>query len=272
MPELPEVENVARALRAGLEGRRCTGLKVRYAGVLEPSSRAVRRAAVGRVLDRVHRRGKYLVITFADDAGSESHLMLHLRMSGQLLFAPDEAPDKHTHLVFDFEGIPLHYRDVRKFGRWTVVDHGEEPAAMAHVGPDMLEIRFKVWDERVRRRRAPWKAVLLDQGVASGIGNIYADEALFKAGVHPLATPADTDEDARRAVWKAAKAVMRLAVNHGGTTFLDFKDFHGKPGNFRRKLRVFQRDSEPCRDCGAAIERIVVAGRSTHFCPECQRR
>ena len=119
-------------------------------------------------------------------------------------------------------------------------------------------------------RRAPWKSVLLDQGVASGIGNIYADEALFRAGVHPLAKPADTDEALRREVWKAAKGVLRLAVDHGGTTFLDFKDFHGKPGNFRRKLRVFQRDGEPCGVCDAELERIVVGGRSTHFCPICQ--
>lgn len=269
MPELPEVESVARALRDALVGRRATGLKVRFAGVLEPSARAVRAASVGRTLERVHRRGKYLVLSFTDGA-DESHLMLHLRMSGQLLFDPDTTPDKHTHLVWDFEGRPLHYRDVRKFGRWTVVDDGVNPSAIAHVGPDMLEIRFAAWDARCAHRRAPWKSVLLDQGVAAGIGNIYADEALFKAGVHPLTTPAGTDPDKRRAVWRAAKDVLRLAVKHGGTTFLDFKDFHGKPGNFRRKLRVFQRDGEPCRDCGAELERIVVGGRSTHFCGRCQ--
>lgn len=270
MPELPEVESVARALRAGLTGRRATGLKVRFPGVLAPSGRAVRAAALGRVLSGVHRRGKYLVLTFTGDDGAAGHLMLHLRMSGQLLFEPAGAADKHTHLVWDFEGRPLHYRDVRKFGRWTVVEHPTDPAAMAHIGPDMLTVRFKEWDARVRPRRSPWKSVLLDQGVASGIGNIYADEALFRARVHPLAKPCDADEAVRRAVWQAAKGVLRLAVNHGGTTFLDFRDFHGKPGNFRRKLRVFQRDGEPCGVCDAELERIVVGGRSTHFCPVCQ--
>jgi len=270
MPELPEVESVARALRAGLTGRRVTGLSVRFAGVLEPSARAVRAAALDRVLSGVHRRGKYLVLTFTGDDGRAGHLLLHLRMSGQLLFEPDAPADKHTHLVWDFEGRPLHYRDVRKFGRWSVVEHATEPAAMAHIGPDMLTVTFKDWDARVRVRRSPWKSVLLDQGVASGIGNIYADEALFRARVHPLAKPCDADEAVRRAVWKAAKGVLRLAVDHGGTTFLDFRNFHGKPGNFRRKLRVFQRDGEPCGVCDAELERIVVGGRSTHFCPVCQ--
>jgi len=270
VPELPEVESVARALRSTLEGRRATGLKVRWAGILEPSSRAVRAACVGRVLTGVHRRGKYLILTFTSDDGDCGHVMVHLRMSGQLLFDPDDAPDKHTHLIWDFEGRPLHYRDVRKFGRWTVVDNATDPSAMSHVGPDMLEVRFAEWDRRGAKRRSPCKSVLLDQGVASGIGNIYADEALFRAGVHPLATPAETSAEARREVWKAAKGVLRLAVNHGGTTFLDFKDFHGKPGNFRRKLRVFQRDGDECGRCGAVIERIVVGGRSTHFCPDCQ--
>jgi len=270
MPELPEVENVARALRKALVGRRATSLKVRFAGIVEPSARAVRAASIDRVLSGVHRHGKYLIMTFTADDGAESHLMLHLRMSGQLLFEPEGKPDKHTHLVWDFDGRALHYRDVRKFGRWTVVDHATDPTQIAHVGPDMMTVRFKEWDARVAHRRAPWKSVLLDQGVAAGIGNIYADEALFRARVHPLAKPADTDKESRREVWKAAKGVLRLAVDHGGTTFLDFKDFHGKPGNFRRKLRVFQRDGEPCGVCDAELERIVVGGRSTHFCPMCQ--
>ena len=270
MPELPEVESVARALRSSLTGRRATGLVVRWAGILEPTPRAVRRASVGRVLSGVHRRGKYLVLTFTGGDGAVGHVMLHLRMSGQLLFEPDDAPDKHTHLIWDFEGRPLHYRDVRKFGRWTVVDDAVNPTAMAHVGPDMLEVRFAEWNKRVAHRKAPWKSVLLDQGVASGIGNIYADEALFRAGVHPLKTPEGTSPEKRRAVWNAAKGVLRLAVKHGGTTFLDFKDFHGKPGNFRRKLRVFQRDGEACGRCGVVIQRVVVGGRSTHYCPACQ--
>jgi formamidopyrimidine-DNA glycosylase len=134
----------------------------------------------------------------------------------------------------------------------------------------MLEIGFSAWRDRAAGRRAPIKAVLLDQGVAAGIGNIYADEALHRAGVHPGTPAAVLDEAALRRVFDAARAVMRLAIKHGGTTYLNFVDFHGRPGNFRRKLRVYQRTGEPCGRCGSPIARMVVGGRSSHFCPSCQ--
>lgn len=272
MPELPEVESVAAALRTALTGRRLTGLRIRRADIFQPSSRAVRRAVLGKRLDGVHRHGKYMILTFDAAGDAPAHLMLHLRMTGQLLFEPAHPSDRHVHATFDFEGCPVRYRDVRRFGRWTLVDHAERPSALDHVGPDMLSVRFADWSARVAGRRAPWKAVLLDQGVAAGLGNIYVDEALFRAGVHPLARPVDTDAATTRAIFDAAKGVLRLAVRHGGTTFLDFRNFHGKPGNFRRKLRVFGRRDEICGRCGGVIEKIVVAGRGTHVCPGCQVR
>lgn len=285
MPELPEVESVARALRAALVGKVCTGVRVRFPGVVAPSPAALRRAMLGRQLQAVHRHGKYLILTFEQpDASSQSrgtlvadrddgpsYVMLHLRMTGQVLLG-SSAGDPHVHLELDFAGLAVHYRDIRKFGRWTVVDHPRWPACLHHVGPDMLDISRRAWIDAVADRRAPLKAVLLDQGVAAGLGNIYADEALFRARVHPLARPCDLSPDVLGAVWRAARAVLRLAIDHGGTTFMNFADFHGQPGNFRRKLRVYGRSGEPCRACGTAISRIVVAGRSTHFCPQCQRR
>jgi formamidopyrimidine-DNA glycosylase len=273
MPELPEVENVGRALAADLNGRRLTGLRVRWGGVFEPSPAAVRAALVGRRLTGLHRHGKYLILRFSDGsaaAGADAFLMIHLRMTGQFLAQPDYRPDGHVHVTFDFDGRAVHYRDVRKFGRLTLVDHGTHPAALAHVGPDMLTVTAGDWLGRVRGRGAPFKSVLLDQGVAAGLGNIYADESLFLAGVHPLARPRDLDEDGLREVLRRAKQVLRLAIRHGGTTFLDFRNFHGQPGNFRRKLRVYGRAGEPCRDCGAAIERLVIGGRSSCWCPRCQ--
>jgi formamidopyrimidine-DNA glycosylase len=273
MPELPEVENVGRALAADLNGRRLTGLRVRWGGVFEPSPAAVRAALVGRRLTGLHRHGKYLILRFSDGsaaAGADAFLMIHLRMTGQFLAQPDYRPDGHVHVTFDFDGRAVHYRDVRKFGRLTLVDHGTHPAALAHVGPDMLTVTAGDWLGRVRGRGAPFKSVLLDQGVAAGLGNIYADESLFLAGVHPLARPRDLDEDVLREVLRRAKQVLRLAIRHGGTTFLDFRNFHGQPGNFRRKLRVYGRAGEPCRDCGAAIERLVIGGRSSCWCPRCQ--
>ncbi len=275
MPELPEVETIARALRQNLQGRRLTGLEVRFAGVLSQPPARTRRALVGKRLAEVHRHGKYLLLTFGGDggraAGSDpAHLMIHLRMTGQFFLRDDYRPDKHVHLTLDFEGQPVYYRDIRKFGRFTLVDDGHRPSALSHIGPDLLEVRFRDWHERIARRRAPIKALLLDQGIAAGLGNIYVDEALFRTGIHPLTAPADLTREDLKGLLRAAKSVLRLAIRHGGTTFMNFANFHGKPGNFRRKLRVYGRRGGPCANCGTPIERIVVGGRSSFFCSVCQ--
>jgi formamidopyrimidine-DNA glycosylase len=273
VPELPEVENVGRALRDKLTGRRLTGLKVSFAGVLGQSAAATRKALLDKTLRQVHRHGKYLILNFADDGDtSPANLMIHLRMTGQIFILDGFVPDKHVHLTFDFDGLPVHYRDIRKFGRLQLVEDARSPACLDHVGPDMMEVRFARWHSSIAHRQAPIKALLLDQGIAAGLGNIYVDECLFLARVHPLARPCDLSEDTLRLVLRQAKRVLRLSINHGGTTFLNFTDFYGKPGNFRRKLRVYGRAGQPCRDCGAALESIRVAGRSSCFCPECQAR
>ncbi len=270
MPELPEVENVGRALLENLRGRRLTGMTVRFGGVLEPSPRAVRRVLVGARLTDLHRRGKYLILHFERQDGKPAYLMVHLRMTGQIFILDGYIPDNHVHVMLDFEGLPVHYRDIRKFGRLTLVEDGYQPAAMAHIGPDMLTVRPREWLERIAGRLAPVKACLLDQGIASGLGNIYVDESLFLARVHPLARPIDMDEATLREVLRRAKQVLRLAIRHGGTTFMNFTNFRGRPGNFRRKLRVYGRAGQECRDCGATLEKITVAGRGTVFCPGCQ--
>jgi formamidopyrimidine-DNA glycosylase len=293
MPELPEVENVAIALRQTLLGRRLDGMSVRWAKTFEPSPAAVRRAVLGKRLTAVRRHGKYLLLRFSPDGlavretspaygaaaapaeaapwhAGEAQLMLHLRMTGQLFADPAYRPDHHLRAAFDFEGLSVHFRDQRKFGRFTLVDGAEHPRALAHVGPDMLEIAPRDWFARIRDRRAPIKALLLEQGIAAGLGNIYADEALFRARVHPAASPAALGENDLRRIFKEARAVLRLAVRHGGTTFLDFLDFRGRPGNFRRKLRVYGRTGQACPRCATPIARLRIGGRSSHFCPRCQ--
>ncbi len=270
MPELPEVENVAVALRDHLMGRKLTGLKVKHTGVLGQCGTATRRALLGRVLTNVHRHGKYLILTFSTKDQTDTHLMIHLRMTGQIFILDDYIPDKHVHLIFDFDGLPVHYRDIRKFGRLDLVDHPTNPSAIAHVGPDMLEIRFQPWYESITNRKAPLKALLLDQGIAAGLGNIYVDETLFLARVHPLAKPAELSREELYEVWRRAKQVLRNSIKHGGTTFMNFKNFHGKPGNFRRKLRVYGRAGQSCDKCGEKIQGLRIAGRSTCFCPCCQ--
>jgi formamidopyrimidine-DNA glycosylase len=272
MPELPEVENVARALRRNLTGRRVTAVRAPFPGVLGQSLRATRKALLGKSLTGVHRHGKSMILKFTGDAPADAaHLMIHLRMTGQIFVLDGYVPDKHVHVSFDFDGLPVHYRDVRKFGRLTLVEDAERPAALDHFGPDMLRVRWPEWRRRVARRTAPVKAVLLDQGVASGLGNIYVDECLFLAGVRPTTSLADLGDDDLREVFRRAKQVLRLAIDHGGTTFLNFTDFYGKPGNFRRKLRVYGRAGEPCRRCKGALAKATVAGRTSVYCPACQR-
>ena len=286
MPELPEVENVAAALRLNLLGRPVTGLRVRFGGIFAPSARAVRAAILDKTLSEVHRHGKYLILTFAADASAdastdantdantidstETHLMLHLRMTGQVFVLTGYRPDKHVHAIFDFDGLPVHYRDIRKFGRFTLVDDPRRPSAIDHVGPDMLAVRFGSWHQSIAHRRAPIKALLLDQAIAAGLGNIYVDEALFRARIRPTTAPSALERTELHEVLRSAKAVLRLAIRHGGTTFLNFTNFHGQPGNFRRKLRVYGRTAEPCYRCGTPIARLRIAGRSSHYCPNCQ--
>lgn len=271
MPELPEVENVGRALRENLLNRRLTGLKIGFAGILGQSAAATRRALVGRTLDGVHRHGKYLILNFSDGKSPDSHLMIHLRMTGQIFILENYVPDKHVHLTFDFDGLPVHYRDIRKFGRLDLVDDATSPSVIKHVGPDMLLVRFKEWHQRISHRKAPIKALLLDQGIASGLGNIYVDETLFLAGIHPLSRPVDLSEEQLHRVWKRAKEVLRHSIKHGGTTFLNFTNFHGEPGNFKQELLVYGRAGKECSQCGTVIEGVRIAGRSSCFCPECQR-
>ena len=270
VPELPEVENVAIALRKHLTGRILTDIKVKSSKVLGQCGTATRRALVGRALNGVHRHGKYLILNFSDGQRPDTHLMIHLRMTGQIFILDGYIPDKHVHLIFDFDGLPVHYRDIRKFGRLELVDDAVNPSAIAHVGPDMLLVRFKEWHQRIAHRRAPMKALLLDQGIAAGLGNIYVDESLFLAGVHPLTRPVDLSEEQLREILRRCKQVLRNSIKHGGTTFMNYTNFHGKPGNFKSKLRVYGRAGDNCSRCGEIIQGIRIAGRSSCFCPKCQ--
>jgi len=273
MPELPEVESLAQSLRAALLGRRLDAIAARWAPSLRPSPAAARRALIGKRLVAVSRHGKYLFLDFSPrvDAPAERQLLLHLRMTGQLFTDPAYRPDKHLRLRMDFEGQSVFYRDQRKFGGFTLLEGLPGRAAIPHVGPDWLDdLRFPAWQARLAGRRAPLKALLLDQGLAAGLGNIYADEGLFRAGIHPACPAGDLDAEAAGRLFAACRQVLRMGIRHGGTTFLDFIDFDGRPGNFRGKLRVYGRAGKPCRRCGTPIARLRIAGRSSHFCPLCQ--
>ena len=271
MPELPEVEFVARQLRDDLVGRR-----IRRAEVFWP--RAIQGLGVpefeaglaGRVVTAIGRRGKYLLIYLDDGAV----LLVHRRMSGNLRLAASDEDEPYVRVAVTLDdGRRLLYTDPRKFGRLALARVEELPTLFAALGPEPLDPSFTVeaLAARLAGRRGPIKATLVDQSVVAGLGNIYADEALFRAGIHPLRPAGSLDPAEVAALHMGIVGVLRAGIEHGGTTFSRYRDAYGESGTNRQHLEVYQRTGEPCPRCGTPIERIVVGQRGTHFCPSCQR-
>jgi formamidopyrimidine-DNA glycosylase len=272
MPELPEVETVARGLRSLLVGRTIVDVIVGWPRTIaRPAVDEFAKGIVGRRVVSVGRRGKYVVIGL-----DQSYLLVHLKMSGRLLVVPaDEPMDKHVHLLLDLDGgWQLRFRDVRKFGRVYLV---EDPAEVtAGLGPEPLSDDFTLSEFRrlLTRRRGRLKSLLLNQHFLAGLGNIYADETLFASHLHPLRR-ADTltpNEQAR--LYEAIRTVLGRAVESRGTTLSDggYTDARGEMGAYQERIAVYGRGGKPCLRCQSSIERMVISGRSAHFCPRCQRQ
>ncbi len=271
MPELPEVETIARALREGGRGARpIVGRAVRVARVLWPRTVAEPDPATfaarwpGRRIVAVGRRGKFLRLTL--DAGW--HALVHLRMSGDLVVLPgDAALPRHARLYLDLDdGRRLVFDDPRKFGRWWLTRTPD--AVLGHLGPEPLDPAFTpaVLARQLRGRRARLKALLLDQRVVAGVGNIYADEALHRAGLHPLRRAHTLTDAEITALWRALRQVLQEGIAHNGASI----DWMYRGGGFQNTFRVYGRAGQVCYTCGEPIRRVRVAQRSTHFCPRCQ--
>lgn len=275
MPELPEVETLRRDLRESVLGRTFVEVWVSPEAprlVRTPSLERFRHGLVGRRIDDISRRGKYLTFHLSDG----QHLVVHRRMSGNFLHRRNgAAPDPYLRALFRLDdGSELRYCDLRKFGSMWLV---EDPAAvLSGLGPEPLEAGFTPAElgRRVEHRATPIKAVLLDQRAVAGLGNLYSDEALFAAGIHPQrAARSLSSEEIRRLHGGIVAALEQGLRNRGsslGTTLRDHVNLDGMPGRNQDRVQVFQRTGEPCYTCGTPIERIRVGGRSTHFCPRCQ--
>ena len=278
MPELPEVETVRRGLEARVIGRCVTAVEIANPLVIVGSPREFATAITGRRIKRVLRKGKALAIALEDDAGRDEvgrYLLLRLGMTGQCVVVPRGlplAPHTHVHLVLDAGALEIRYRDVRRFGRLRACTRQELEAVFARLGPDSREITEGEFFQAMQGRCGAIKSWLMNQQLLSGLGNIYADEALFEAQIHPLAQPGRLSPAAGRSLHRAVKKVLDRAVKLGGTSFSDYLDAEGRPGRFRKRLCVYQRTGQPCPRCGQPIRRMVIAGRSTHFCPQCQPR
>ncbi|HEX6767410.1 MAG TPA: bifunctional DNA-formamidopyrimidine glycosylase/DNA-(apurinic or apyrimidinic site) lyase [Polyangiaceae bacterium] len=291
MPELPEVEVTRRSVEKTLVGRairRVTTTGPSYFFLTPPAR--LERELPGRKTLSLARYGKYLVASLDDG----SRLLLHLGMTGQLfaegarsvrlLSAERRAtlrgteaarfrPDEHTHLTLSFRdrGPELYFRDVRKFGKCRLLPPGASDPRLEKLGVDALEATGSALFEATRGRRAPIKTVLLDQEVIAGIGNIYADEALYLSGIRPTRPSRRLDQKECDALVKNVRRVLLRAIRAGGSSIDDFVRPDGSDGGYQNERHVYARTGEPCRRCRTPIRRIVIGQRSAHFCPKCQR-
>jgi len=276
MPELPEVETVAQGLQKRALGRRITSVEVRHAGVIVGSPEGFVSGVEGGRLVAVGRKGKALALELAGgNAQPSRYLLVRLGMTGQLTVVPRAAPlEPHTHvrLALDAGEEELRFRDVRRFGRLRCCTRPEWEAVWSALGPDAQQVTEAEFRRAMHGRRGAIKSWLMNQKVIAGLGNIYADESLFVARIHPLAQPGRVSGKKARSLFRAVRKVLERAVALQGTSFRDYLDIEGRPGNFLPRLRVYQRTGEPCRRCGHEIRRMVIAGRSSHFCPHCQPR
>jgi formamidopyrimidine-DNA glycosylase len=229
-----------------------------------------REGVVGGRIESVERRGKYLVLRL--DSGSM--VVVHLRMTGALLHRPAHAPpDRFLRIVLSLDdGSELRFTDIRKFGGLWLVDDVADAIATA-LGPEPLSEGFTeaLLAEALAGRKAPVKSIILDQRHIAGIGNIYADEACFAAGIDPRRTGASLMPSDAKALHEAVRQVLLFGVESRGASFRDYQDADGKAGNMQMYVKVFRRTGKPCYTCGTAIERTKVGGRSTHYCPQCQK-
>jgi formamidopyrimidine-DNA glycosylase len=273
MPELPEVETVARGLRAVLPGKRILEVRLGKTDFIEDPA-ALERELPGRRISGVERYGKFLVVDFerANGADSQLSLLIHLGMTGQILTCMPEArvaPHTHAFLALD-DGSELRYTDIRRFGRIRILTNGEREDVLGPLGLDPLEVSEEEFRTRISSRRARIKALLLDQHVLRGIGNIYTDESLWRARIHPKRIGANLKAEELRRLFGKVRDVLAEAIRLRGSSVSDYVDAEGQPGEFQLRHRVYQREGKKCFRCRTLIRRVIVAGRSSYFCPRCQ--
>jgi formamidopyrimidine-DNA glycosylase len=272
MPELPEVETVRAQLEPVLTGRRFQRVEIRDPRLVRPYEPAEVAAELeGERVAAVERRGKYLIVRFESDRV----LLIHLRMTGSLRHSGDgldEDPHRRAVVKLD-DGSDVAYRDVRRFGTWLVLEPGElAPYLATRVGDEPLDALFTAarLGERLAKRRAPIKAALLDQRTLAGMGNIYVDEALWRARINPLRPAESIDRKELQRLHKAIRAALEAGIARQGSTLRDYALPDGSSGSMQDEFKVYGRGGEPCDRCGTPIAKTRVAGRGTWFCPQCQ--
>jgi formamidopyrimidine-DNA glycosylase len=276
MPELPEVETVARGLQREVTGRKILSVTLGKTDFIDDPA-AVERELPGRTILDVKRYGKFLLLRLsaAEKTGNnaeETALLVHLGMTGTLMPRPVSEPQaKHTHVMLLLDdGRELRYIDPRRFGRMAFLAGGVLRRELRRFGADPLEAGLEEFAQGIRERRARIKALLLDQSVLRGVGNIYADESLWKARIHPAALGAKLNIKQVEELYRALQGILHKAIVLRGSSISDFLDAEGLPGDYQRHHRVYGREGKGCARCKTPIQRVIVAGRSSYFCPKCQ--
>ena len=295
MPELPEVETILRGLKPRVLELSIRDVVIGDRRILQIRADRLKRAIRSQTIRGVSRRGKYLVFEL-----DRHHLIFHFGMTGQLTYRDPEQedskgfarhpvtglqsarqhpPDRHTHLhILLNEGKALLYRDIRKFGRVFLVAKKNQENSLAVFFKDLglepftAEYSIQAFLEGFRNRKLRLKSLLLDQGFVAGIGNIYADEALFEARLHPARTILSLRRKEKARLFEAIPKVLEQGISFRGTSFRNYVNSDGEPGSYQEALQVYGRHGKACRRCGGVIQRIVISQRGTHFCPSCQPR
>ncbi len=270
MPELPEVETVARGL-----AKRVTGDVIESIWLgskkepLKSPAKLIAATLENASIAAVRRVGKQIVFDLLSSEGKPRQWIVHLGMTGQMLVCqPAAEVKKHTHAIAKLaSGRELRFVDPRRFGRLSIVINGD----FAGTGMEPLEIGFEAFRKLFRGRKTPIKSALLNQKLLGGVGNIYADEALFRAGIRPRRRAGSLSREQLASLHASLKKVLKEAIKLGGSSISDYVDADGEEGFFQSRHRVYGREGQPCARCGTPIKRIIIAGRSSHYCPHCQR-
>ncbi len=271
MPELPEVETVANGVHERVRGALIEHVTIGpHKEPLKSSASQIEEALTGALIARVRRVGKTIVMDVTKHDGTGAQMTIHLGMTGRLLVSKADVPmPKHTHAVLHLlDGREVRFVDPRRFGRIGIVDVGTEYAGP---GAEPLTISQQDFAALFRGRKMPIKAALLNQSLLHGVGNIYADESLFRAGIRPKRHAGRLTRAELERLRGSLQTVLRHAIELGGSSVSDYVDADGVRGFFQLEHRVYARTGQPCRACGAAVQRIVIGGRSTHFCKNCQK-
>lgn len=286
MPELPEVETIRRDLEKKILDKKISVVEVYNAKVVKMDRHSFVELLRGKKIKAIDRRGKLMIFHLSD---GKHYLLIHLKMTGQLLYQYDrkllagghsfseletDLPNRYTRVRFRFaDGSILYFNDLRRFGFLKLVDEKGKEQVLRQYGLEPLqpEFTFQAFQQALDKRKTSLKAVMLNQQLIAGIGNIYADEICFAAGVRPWRKVSSLRRDDLKRLYHACKKVLRLAIAKRGTTFNNYVDANGQRGNFLRYLKVYDQEGKPCKRCHMIIEKRVVAGRGTHYCLQCQR-